>query len=100
MSEGDRDVFYDRFRVVAQRGKDNMNPGSFKRLTGKRYRELYEFKTGQGHRLSCFFDGANCILAIGWTKKNTKSNNADNRMYERALALKGLYERMLKEEQK
>lgn len=78
----DRDIFYDRFRVTSVRGKDNMNPGSFRNLHG--YGDLYEFKTGRGYRIACFFSDKRCILVEGWRKETDRATNRDKRSYERA----------------
>lgn len=91
ISANDRDVFYDRMRVLAETGRDRMNPSSFKRLKGKKYRDIYELKTGFGSRIACFFDEMTCILAVGWKKESNQARANDKRHYDRAVDLRELY---------
>ena len=95
ISQEDRDVFYDRFRVMAIRGRDRMNPSSFRRLAGK-HRDMYEFKTSTGKRIACFFDGRKCILVEGWKKQSGEARKTDLRSYQRALDRKQVYEQCRK----
>ncbi len=82
LSQSDRDIFYERFRILAVRGRDTMNPSTFRILKG--YGGIYEFKTGRGYRIACFFDNRKCILVEGWKKSSSEARNTDRRCYERA----------------